>query len=124
MLTQEQKERYKKQLAEAQAHLRGEVAQHSASVGDEPLGLSTHMADDATDVFEQEKEWTLRKTLADELELVETALLKFDDDRFGACERCGSEIMSARLNALPHASFCISCQTYMDNRWAQRKKRS
>jgi DnaK suppressor protein len=123
MLTQEQKNRYKKRLAKAQVHLRGEVAHHSTSVGDEPPGLSTHMADDATDVFEQEKEWTLRKTMADELELVETALAKLDTDKFGTCERCDSEIAPARLNVLPHASFCISCQTYMDDRWAQRKKR-
>ena len=118
MLTQEQKDRYKKRLLKAQKHLRGEVAHHSAGVGDEPPGLSTHMADDATDVFEQEKEWTLRRTMADELELVDTALGKLDSDRFGACERCGKEIAPARLDALPHASFCIDCQTYMDNRWA------
>ena len=117
MVTKAQQRRYKKELGEALEPLREEVAEHSTNVGDEPPGLSTHMADDATDVFEQEKEWTLRQTMADELELVETALGKLEDGTYGTCERCGKEISTDRLDALPHASYCIACQTYMDKRW-------
>jgi RNA polymerase-binding transcription factor DksA len=37
------------------------------------------------------------------------ALERLDDGEYGRCERCGSEIGAARLEALPTTRFCISC---------------
>ncbi len=49
-----------------------------------------------------------------ELQLIEQALRKVADGRYGLCEECGGTIAVARLEALPFAQFCIGCQERMD----------
>ena len=118
MLTKEKEQGYEAQLKKAQRYLEGELGHHSANIGVESPGYSSHMADDATDVFEQAKELMLSQTLKDELELVEAALVKMGSGSFGICERCSKEIDRDRLDALPHVQYCVACQTYMDDRYA------
>jgi DnaK suppressor protein len=47
-----------------------------------------------------------RETLA----LIDAALERIDRDEFGFCARCEMTISSARLRAVPWASFCVPCQ--------------
>ena len=117
MLTQEQKTKYKAQLQEAEAHLQEELRDHRATVASEHPGYSSHMADDASDVYEQQKEQTWRQSMERDLEMVQAALHKLEHDTYGECERCGEPIDPARLDALPHVRFCVPCQTYMENRY-------
>lgn len=42
------------------------------------------------------------------------ALDRIDAGTYGRCERCGERIAPARLEALPHASACIRCQSHTD----------
>ena len=118
MLTKEQQKGYEAQLIKAQKYLKGELGHHAAIIGNDGPGYSTHMADDATDVFEQEKELTLQQTLRDELELVEEALTRMGKGKFGICERCGKEVDHERLDALPHVRYCVACQTVLDERYS------
>ncbi len=37
------------------------------------------------------------------------ALVRLDAGTYGSCERCGSMIAKARLDARPAAAFCINC---------------
>lgn len=37
------------------------------------------------------------------------ALVRIDEGVYGSCERCGSAIAKARLDARPATAFCISC---------------
>jgi RNA polymerase-binding transcription factor DksA len=73
-------------------------------------GLGTHMADNATEVFEQAKNLAVHTSLHHTLELVEKALQKMDKGVYGCCERCGEPIDPARLKALPYAALCMACQ--------------
>jgi DnaK suppressor protein len=41
---------------------------------------------------------------------VRAALDRLDDGSYGQCESCESDISTARLNALPWASRCLSCE--------------
>ncbi|HET9691583.1 MAG TPA: TraR/DksA C4-type zinc finger protein, partial [Acidimicrobiales bacterium] len=45
------------------------------------------------------------------VEEIDRALAKIDAGTYGRCERCGTEIPEARLEALPHASLCVSCKS-------------
>ena len=45
-----------------------------------------------------------------ELHRIDTALGKIQDGSYGICEDCGKRIPKARLEALPHATRCLSCQ--------------
>ena len=82
-------------------------------VGGEHAGYGNHMADDASEIFEQEKNLALLQNLKDLLAKVERALNKFDTGAFGAygvCEDCGETIDPARLEALPWAAHCVPCK--------------
>ena len=74
------------------------------------LGYGNHMADDATEVFEQAKDLALRQNLERLMEQVEDALERFAAGTYGLCEQCRKEIDPARLKALPYATLCLSCQ--------------
>ncbi len=64
----------------------------------------------ASQVFAQQRDLALREKAEKELALVEAALARLDDGTFGRCRRCGNEIAAGRLEALPWAAYCISCQ--------------
>ncbi len=46
-----------------------------------------------------------------ELVAIDSALQRIADGRFGLCDRCGSEMDTARLHANPTALRCVTCQT-------------
>jgi len=79
-------------------------------------GYSSHIADDASNTYEREKDITLERTLSGLLADVEDALAKFDEGTYGKCEECGRPIGLARLQALPYARLCISCKSLQEKR--------
>lgn len=64
----------------------------------------------ASQVFAQQRDLALRDKADKELELVEAALRRLKEGTFGRCLRCGQEIAPGRLEALPWAAYCITCQ--------------
>ncbi len=98
----------KKRLEEERANLLAELG-HLSVVGSESMGYRNHMADDATEAFEQTKNLSLRRNLERLLKQVEDALHRFEQGTYGLCEDCGVEIDTARLKALPYATLCIKC---------------
>ncbi len=78
--------------------------------GVEQIGHGNHMADDASDAFEQAKSLTLRRNVERLLAQVRDALRRLDDGTYGICLGCGLAIDSARLEVLPYASLCLRCQ--------------
>jgi len=68
--------------------------------------------EEATETFELEKRLALEKRITDQLAEVERALHKFDSGTYGFCDNCGQPIDLARLEALPHASLCVSCKAH------------
>ena len=47
---------------------------------------------------------------------IDRALARIDDGTYGQCEWCGQEISEARLEALPSAALCITCQGKQERR--------
>jgi DnaK suppressor protein len=64
----------------------------------------------ASHVFEQQRDLALRDRATQQLALVEAALQRLDDGTFGTCRECGQAIAEERMEALPWAALCISCQ--------------
>lgn len=81
----------------------------------EDIGYSNHIADDATDAFEQTVGVALQRKVEATLEEVERALAKLEDGTYGLCEACGARIDRARLEALPQARYCIDCQSRQEH---------
>jgi DnaK suppressor protein len=96
-------------LENERVRLQAVIAQIEAE-GGENLGYGNHMADDATEAFEQAKELALHQNARRLLAQVEGALDRFDRGTYGICEQCGAEIDPARLKALPYVTLCLRCQ--------------
>ena len=61
-------------------------------------------------------EMSLRLAGLDDRELgqIDGALGRWNQGMYGICEGCQKPISLARLNALPHAPFCINCERKME----------
>jgi RNA polymerase-binding transcription factor DksA len=65
--------------------------------------------EDATEVFELGKKLAIENQVRNNLAMIEHALKKYDSGTYGLCDVCGKAIEPARLEALPYASQCLTC---------------
>jgi len=96
-------------LENERARLKDVIIQIDAE-GSENLGYGNHMADDASEAFEQAKDLALRQNASTLLTQINDALVRFEQGTYGTCEQCGNEIDPARLKALPYVTHCLRCQ--------------
>jgi DnaK suppressor protein len=68
------------------------------------------IADKASNSYTKEFLFSLSNSERDMLQLVDRALVRIDEKRFGSCVVCDDEMNAKRLEAVPWASHCISCQ--------------
>lgn len=71
-----------------------------------------HTKDDDDRVTEQESDeamQSLGRMEVQEIQMIRAALERVDDGSYGECVKCGSEILSERLDLLPHTPFCRNC---------------
>lgn len=45
------------------------------------------------------------------LKLIDSALARIEQGRYGLCMKCGKRIPQARLEAIPYALLCIDCKS-------------
>ncbi|MGI9054371.1 MAG: TraR/DksA family transcriptional regulator [Pyrinomonadaceae bacterium] len=45
-----------------------------------------------------------------QLELIDEALERLEEEEYGICQNCETEINPKRLAAIPWARYCLSCQ--------------
>jgi RNA polymerase-binding protein DksA len=70
-----------------------------------------HDADEGDpDVYEREKLLAIIRTLEEKIESLAYALKALENGQYGTCERCGSEIGSERLKAMPGTTLCVKCK--------------
>jgi RNA polymerase-binding transcription factor DksA len=70
-----------------------------------------HLADTATDMFEEEKALALEAHLTGLLAKIDAALERIEHGTYGICEKCGQPIAPERLEALRYASTCLVCSS-------------
>lgn len=90
-----------------------ELAKLSAEQNDSDMySYSDHMADLGTDAMEREKMLLFASKEGRYLYRVEEALRRLykEPEKFGRCHNCGNLIDFERLDALPHARYCIDCK--------------
>lgn len=88
--------------------------EHHGIFEQENPGLGNHMADHATEVFEQAKSLALRQRLEQSILEVDQALRRLEQGTYGLCESCGHRIDPARLDVLPTAQLCMQCQQRLE----------
>jgi len=78
------------------------------NIGDTPI--RTHLADLASDTFDQEENFGLAEQFSTVLGTIERALELLEQGRYGICETCETPIPVVRLEAIPYAIRCAGCQ--------------
>ena len=106
----------KEALLAEQAALTKELDDLNHTIKEEAVGYSTHPADDGTNAFDQARDLAVQVTTEQTLKLVDDALARFDNGTYGLCLDCGQEIDAARLEAIPYAPLCLSCQSKREHR--------
>ena len=105
---------FRDQLLRLSSRLRGDMSDLGEEAfhrtGDGNLSnLPLHPADVGTDAFEQQVTFTLLENEGRTLAETAAALVRIEQDTFGLCEECQTEIPKARLEALPYTRHCIEC---------------
>ena len=106
---------FKKRLLEKQRQLVDEVGRTAMYGKDQEDDSIKDLGDQANTAYTREFFFELgngdRRLLRD----VVSALQKIDDGSFGSCERCSEVIGEKRLDALPFARYCITCQRLVED---------
>jgi len=68
------------------------------------------IADKASNSYAKEFLFSLSNSERELLQLMDDALTRIEDKRFGVCISCEEEMNQKRLEAVPWARHCISCQ--------------
>lgn len=92
-------------FATVHALLSQELAQQTARVKE-----LTEMNADTGDPGEAHTRDALLAAARHSAEQLTGALGRIADGTYGGCDRCGVAIPVERLEALPHARFCVPCQ--------------
>ena len=88
-----------------------EAYNKNKSYGMEADGEATQdVADKAANSYTKEFLFSLSNTERNLLQLVDEALVRIEDRRFGVCASCDDEMNPKRLEAVPWARLCLSCQ--------------
>jgi DnaK suppressor protein len=110
---------FEKRLLEERKRVLKELGHHGDTFGPngnasdtDTSAYSFHMADQGTDAMEREKAFLFASQEGRFLWHIDEALRRLykAPETFGKCHQCGQEIAFERLDALPHARFCIACK--------------
>jgi len=106
---------FEKRLLEERRRVLKELGHHDDSMQASDGDLSAysfHMADQGTDAMEREKAFLMASKEGRFLWHIDQALRRLykSPETFGKCMNCGQDIAFERLDALPHARYCIECK--------------
>ena len=103
-------DQYRKRLTERREELRKIVSQTEQDGRKADEDPTQDIADKAASAYT--KEFLFKKSNDDRfiLQLVEEALQRIENGKFGACVACGGEMQAKRLEAVPWARHCLGCQ--------------
>lgn len=72
--------------------------------------ISHDPVDKAANSYTKEFLFSLSNKERDEIQMIDDAIVRIDEKRFGACIVCGDDVERKRLEAVPWAKHCLSCQ--------------
>lgn len=73
-------------------------------------GFDDDPADTGSANFERERAQSLANHARRIITQIDDALHRMEQGTFGECQRCGEMIERERLEAIPYATFCLSCK--------------
>ena len=114
-MAKKQLQYFEKRLLDERKRVLKELGRADEGMQDEDgdtSAYSFHMADQGTDAMEREKVFLMASKEGRFLWHIDEALRRLyrSPETFGKCHQCGNEIAHERLDALPHARYCIDCK--------------
>ena len=114
-MPKKQLQHFEKRLMEERRRAVKELGHYGEASQDNDGDLSSysfHMADQGTDAMEREKAFLFASQEGRFLWHIDEALRRLyrAPEKFGKCHNCGNDIAFERLDALPHARYCIQCK--------------
>ncbi|KKI88891.1 hypothetical protein WQ54_29475 [Bacillus sp. SA1-12] len=116
MLSSQQVETFRSQLLQMKneieqrfkmnGHFGLEEGHAHESMG-ELSSYDNHPGDEATELYEREKDIALNEHTEEELLDIDRALKAVENGTYGKCEICGVDIPLERLDAMPTATACV-----------------
>lgn len=103
-------EKFKQRLLAKRRELISEVRGSSAGSLETGTERIQDIADQAASAYTKEFLLSIGDAERRMLQQVDEALYKIRQDTYGQCEVCGEMINERRLEALPFARLCITCQ--------------
>ncbi|MDR2471247.1 MAG: TraR/DksA family transcriptional regulator [Treponema sp.] len=74
------------------------------------------LADIASDDMDRKMIEALGSQELKRLKLIDSALTRIEQGKYGLCVKCGKRIPQDRLEAIPYALMCIDCKTADERR--------
>jgi len=101
---------YRDRLLEERAALLGVVGRNEDYGREADTEATQDPADKASNSYT--KELLFSQSTNDRIILtqIEEALERMDEGEYGVCINCGQEVQPKRLEAVPWARYCITCQ--------------
>lgn len=113
-------EGYEKIRTNLQRRRQGILSKNSGEQHLQTMDEATHgdSLDIASNARDREITFMLKSRELDELRAIEDALERMEHDNYGMCANCEDPIEIKRLEAIPWARFCRTCQEEMESRKA------
>lgn len=107
-------DRARELLARERRRIEQSLAQLTPEGSDELSNLDQHPADQATEVFEAERDEGIAEGLQEELAAIERAERRLEEGTYGLSVESGEPIPDARLEAIPWAERTAEEQARFD----------
>ncbi|WP_404404494.1 TraR/DksA C4-type zinc finger protein [Jeotgalibacillus malaysiensis] len=113
MITKEQQNTLKDELYTRKKQIIEQNENTEEYENTELSNYDNHPADNATDLYEREKDLALEEHTQKELDDINAALKAMDEGTYGICAVSGEDIPFERLEAMPTALTCVEhTETY------------
>ena len=101
-------------LKEIKENLVAERESISRKLNGSDLSIDDSETPDPVDLavsnYSKNVQLSLSENESRQLDLVNEAIERLDDDEYGICQNCEEEINQKRLAAVPWARYCLDCQ--------------
>jgi len=114
-------ENFQKKMKAALLKLKADILRNLASESEDVRTIIEDMdpkdlADIAADDIDRKTLEALGSAEIKRLQLIESALARLENSKYGVCARCSKKIPKERLEAIPYALLCIDCKSSEERR--------
>ncbi len=113
IMNTEEMERFRQLIMKKKADIFSQLG-YLRTVNENPAKTSSnplHVEDEVSDTIEREIAYNLAHREENSLKHLNEALERISKGTYGVCQTCGEDISKFRLEAVPHATQCIKCQS-------------